>query len=277
MNHNTNIMAEMREMALSLGCIYPIPVIEEFYIPVPGAPGGHGHGEFLVMLLEGGAAGISYLLLPESHVEEYRSIRNASFAGKSPLDLLSEYSGDGPVNAMVSLAAVNAICQHVMRTTPEPLDHASDSLGLMDIVDGDRVGMVGYFAPLMKYLDAVKAELVIIEKDEALMKKNPGLPITMDPAALRGCTKVLCTSTILLNNTLDEVLGHCAGASHITVLGPTAGFYPDPLFRRGVHVLGGRYVVDGGLLLSRIRNGERWGDATKKLCFRKDRYTSILR
>ena len=269
-------MAEMREMAVSLSRSHVIPVIEEFFIPDPFEPGAHGRAEFLVMLLSGGAAGISYLLLPESHREEYRALRPGSIAGRPPADILRDYSGDGPVDAMISLAAVNAVCQHVMRTSPAPLDHATDSLGLMNIRDGDRVGMVGFFAPLMKYLHAVKAELVIIEKDKTLMKKNPGLPITMDPSELRGCTKVLCTSTTVLNNSLDEILGHCAGADHITVLGPTAGFYPDPLFRRGIHVLGGRYVSDGALLMSRIRKGERWGDATKKLCFVKDTYRSIL-
>lgn len=271
-----DIISEMIEMADKLTRSYAIPFIREFFLPNPHGTEENGHAEFLVMLLDGGAAGISYMLLPPECEQKYSELRSESFTGMSPLDILSRYSGVDPVESMVTLTAVNAICQHVMRQNPSLLDHATDSLGLMDIRDGDRIGMVGYFAPLMKYLENVRAELVILEKDETLLKKKPGLPITLDPSALHGCTKILCTSTTVLNNTLDEVLGHCTAATHITVLGPTAGYYPDPLFRRGVTVLGGRYVRDGGLLLSRIKAGMKWGDATEKLCFQRGTYCSIL-
>ena len=56
------------------------------------------------------------------------------------------------------------------------------------------------------------------------------------------------------------------------MLGPTAGFYPDPLFARGVDVVGSRFVIDAPLLLRRIEQGQRWGEATQKLCFQKSNY-----
>jgi len=56
------------------------------------------------------------------------------------------------------------------------------------------------------------------------------------------------------------------------VLGPTAGYFPDPLFARGVDVLGGRIVNDGMLLLQLIEQRKRWGVATQKLCFEAGNY-----
>ena len=78
-----------------------------------------------------------------------------------------------------------------------------------------------------------------------------------------------------MNDTLDEVLQHCTAAQHITVLGPTAGYFPDPLFARGVHVLGGRFVNDGMLLLQLISERKRWGGATQKLCFNSCDYEGL--
>ena len=177
---------------------------------------------------------------------------------------------------LLGLAAVNAVCQHAMRAGKVRLDRATDSLALLDLRDGDRVGMVGLFPPLLRIARQAGIELVVVEKDPAIVAAHPELDITLDVTALRRCNKVLCTGTTVLNDTLDEVLANCTAAVHVGVVGPTAGFLPDPLFARGVHVLGGRYVVDGGRLLERIRCGERWGDATARVCFRRDDYESPL-
>jgi uncharacterized protein (DUF4213/DUF364 family) len=135
--------------------------------------------------------------------------------------------------------------------------------------------MVGFFPPLLKYMHNSNADLVIVEKNPQLIERYPKLNVTLDVTELNRCNKVLCTSTTVLNGTLDEVLAQCQKAEHITVLGPTAGFFPDPLFARGVHVVGGRMVKDGKLLLKLIAAGQRWGDATQKLCFQARDYGKL--
>jgi uncharacterized protein (DUF4213/DUF364 family) len=160
-----------------------------------------------------------------------------------------------------------------MRITGRTPGTATDSIGLMQIETGDCVGMVGLFPPLLKYLRGSGAELVIVEKNSQLVDRFPNLHVSLDVAELQRCNKVLCTSTTLLNDTLDEVLHHCTAAEHISVLGPTAGYFPDPLFARGVHVLGGRLVNDGMRLLQLIAQQQRWGEATQKLCFQVSEYT----
>jgi uncharacterized protein (DUF4213/DUF364 family) len=114
-----------------------------------------------------------------------------------------------------------------------------------------------------------------VEKNEQLVERYPNLHVTLDVTELNTCNKVLCTGTTLLNDTLDDVLQQCTAAEHISVLGPTAGYFPDPLFARGVHVLGGRFVHDGMLLLQLIAERKRWGAATQKLCFQADQYEGV--
>jgi len=136
--------------------------------------------------------------------------------------------------------------------------------------------MVGLFRPLIKTIEKAGAELIIIEKNELLIKKFPHLPITLDLTKLSNCNKILCTSTTILNNSLDEILGHCLPDTFISIIGPTAGYFPDPLFARNIDVVGGRVVKDGELLLQLLAERKRWGDATQKICFRKETYTSII-
>jgi uncharacterized protein (DUF4213/DUF364 family) len=266
------IMTEVRDMALGLASRFQIPKIAGIVFP-PFYEGGQPKDcEFRAMALEGGAGGISYVLLPDSCAEDYRALKPQSFVGVRPEQYAESFSGADPLQNMLGLAAINAICQHVMRIANCTPGAATDSLGLMNIEDGDRVGMVGFFPPLLKYMRNSQAELVIVEKNEQLVERYPNLHVTLDVTELNTCNKVLCTGTTLLNDTLDDVLQQCNAAEHISVLGPTAGYFPDPLFARGVHVLGGRFVHDGMLLLQLIAERKRWGAATQKLCFQADRY-----
>ncbi len=265
----------MRDMALGLASRFQIPKIAGIVFP-PFYEGGQPKDcEFMALALESGAGGISYVLLPDSRAEDYRALTPQSFIGTRPEQYAEAFSGTDPVQNMLGLASINAICQHVMRITDCTPGTATDSLGLMNIEDGDRVGMVGFFPPLLKYLRNAKAELVIVEKNAQLVERYPNLPVTLDVTALNTCNKVLCTGTTLLNDTLDEVLQQCTAAEHISVLGPTAGYFPDPLFARGVHVVGGRLVNDGRLLLQLVSERKRWGAATQKLCFQAGDYVGI--
>jgi len=269
-----SIMAEIRDMALGLASRFPIPNIAGVVFPLFYAGGQPSDCEFMAMALEGGAGGLSYVLLPDSCAGDYRALASQAFIGARPEPYAEAFGGNDPVQNMLGLAAINAICQHVMRISSCKPIIAADSIGLLNIADGDRVGMVGFFPPLLKYVRNCKAELVIVEKNPQLADRFPDLPVTLDITELNRCNKVLITSTTLLNDTLEEVLSHCKAAEHISVLGPTAGYFPDPLFARGVHVLGGRMVNDGLLLLQLIAERKRWGAATQKLCFQASDYKS---
>jgi uncharacterized protein (DUF4213/DUF364 family) len=98
----------------------------------------------------------------------------------------------------------------------------------------------------------------------------------LDAAEFSACNKILCTSTTILYNSLDEILAHCSPAAFISIVGPTAGYFPDPLFARGVDIVGGRVVKNGELFLQLLSGKKRWGDATQKICFQKETYAGIV-
>jgi uncharacterized protein (DUF4213/DUF364 family) len=136
--------------------------------------------------------------------------------------------------------------------------------------------MVGLFYGLIKTIKEAKAELVVIEKNEQLIQKYPDLPITLDATKLSTCNKILCTSTTIMNNSLDEILAQCSPDAFVSIIGPTAGYFPDPLFARGVDVVGGRIVQNGELFLQQLAEKKPWGDATQRTCFQKQTYTGMI-
>jgi uncharacterized protein (DUF4213/DUF364 family) len=267
---------EFRKMVNEITAKFTLPPIASIFFPPFYKGGQPKDAQFMAVSLEGGATGISFVLLPDEKMEEYEALQPSAFVEKNPRGFALEFGNDDPVKEMIGLAAINAICQHVMRETNFVVDSATDSLGLLSVSSGDRVGMVGLFSGLIKTIKKANAELVIIEKNEQLIQKFPDLPITLDATKLGKCNKILCTSTTILNNSLDEILAHCSPDAFVSIIGPTAGYFPDPLFARGVDVVGGRIVKNGELFLQLLAERIRWGDATQRTCFQKKTYAGII-
>lgn len=264
-----------RKMVNELSARFTFPPIAEIFFPPFQKGGQPKDAQFMAVSLKGGATGISFVLLPDEKMGEYASLRPSSFVEKDPLEFALEFGSGDPLKEMISLASINAICQHVMRETNFLVDYVTDPLGLLSVSPGDRFGMVGLFSGLVEPIKKAGAELVIIEKNNLLIRRFPNLPIFLDLTKLNSCNKILCTSTTILNNTLDEILSHCSPEAFVSVIGPTAGYFPDPLFGRGVDVVGGRVVNNGQRFLQLLSERKRWGDTTHRTCFQKGTYSGI--
>jgi uncharacterized protein len=271
-----NIYQEFVQIVDRLANKYPIPPISQVFFPKFYVDGQPKECEFISLQLESGACGISFVLLPNDARENYQDMADSDLVGMNPVVLAADFGSDDPVKNMVGLSALNAVCQEVMRVSEFKPDSASDSVGMLDLQPGDRVGMVGFFRPLVKRVEDLGAELIIFEQKEDLVSKNPHLNITLDSTLLKNCNKVLCTSTTVYNNTLDAVLGNCSPEAFISVIGPTAGYFPDPLFARGVDVVGGTFINDGPAFMQRLREEKKWGSATSKISFQKSRYSGLF-
>ena len=271
-----NLKDEFRKMVNELTTKFTLPPIANIFFPPFYKGGQPKDAQFMAISLEGGATGISFVLLPDEKMEEYTALQPPAFAEKNPQEFALEFGNDDPIKEMISLASINAICQHVMRETNFAVDSATDSLGLLSVSARDRVGMVGLFFGLIKTIKKAGAELVVIEKKDQLIQKFPNLPITLDATKLSTCNKILCTSTTILNNSLDEILAHCSPDAFVSIIGPTAGYFPDPLFARGVDVVGGRVVKNSAPFLQLLAERKRWGDTTQRTCFQKETYAGII-
>ena len=131
--------------------------------------------------------------------------------------------------------------------------------------------MVGFFPPLVRRAREQEIPLTVVELRPELVQQVEGLTVTLDAAGLADCTKVVCTSTTLLNDSLETLLRHAHRCLEFVLVGPSAGCVPDPLFRRGVTAIGGTWVTDSARLLDRAARGEPWGDAARKFSLRNDR------
>jgi uncharacterized protein (DUF4213/DUF364 family) len=235
--------------------------------PLTDAPGKEG--EFCAVQLDDGSVGLAFTLLDGTLAALHA---RGEQSGRAALDLAHGFvEGDGAARAL-GLAAINALTRRLYDHAGFVPDDSVDSFGSLGLKAGDRLGMVGHFTPLIEQARTLDIPLTVLELKPELVRETPGLVVTLDPARLAGCNKIVSTSTLLLNDTFEAVAMLWKGKEAVAIVGPSAGCPPDPLFAAGVTAVGAAWVVDAVAFLARVAAGEKWGGTSRKVTLTSQRY-----
>lgn len=248
------------------------PAVRALHLP-PMPWNGTKDAEFGALELEEGSLGLSYLLLGDTLAA--LSADAGPLVGTDALTLARRWRDGQGAERALGFAAVNALSRHLFDRVGFVPPAATDSIGGLAPQAGDHIGMVGLFPPLLKQVTGSGARLTVLELRADLVGQHADHEVTLDPAALQACDKVLCTSTVLLNDTFDDVLAQCRRARAIALIGPGAGCLPDALFRRGVTVMGGSWIVDRPAFVAALRAGEPWGRHAMKFALSETGYRGV--
>jgi uncharacterized protein (DUF4213/DUF364 family) len=106
------------------------------------------HGSFCADQLAGGSTGLAYVLLAETQ-PRLRALDVEALPGREAIELAEWLTRDDPALRSVALAAVNALTRGLLDAARFTPDFATNSLGSLALAPGDRLGMVGFFPPLV--------------------------------------------------------------------------------------------------------------------------------
>ncbi len=268
------IAREMVSALERLAARTPIPRVRALHLAPPSADGTRA-GEFCALELDDGTLGLSYVLLGDAIARIRSEGAGERVRGAAALDVARGYAEREGADRVLGFAAVNALTALLFERAGFVPDAASDTIGELAPGPSDQVGMIGLFPPLVPRILATGARLTVVELNPRLAGEHDGWRVTLDPEALRACGKVLSTSTVLLNDTIDAVAARCAGASVFAIVGPGASCLPDPLFARGVTLVGGTWIVDRPALLDAIARGTPWGASARKTALRRGAYPGL--
>ncbi len=229
-----------------------------------------GNSKFGAMVLRDGTTGITYTGLDDALLDLQEPSRTGDLLGASPIEVARLYSGELGWQRSLGMAAINAVSQFVLSRGDYELPAMGRTLTQLAVGKGDHIGMVGYFAPLVKQARADGVRVTVLELDEYWLGDDEGVTVTLDPEHLSECNKIVCTGTVMVNGTVDSVLKHCRRATQILMVGPTVGCLPEPLFERGVTMLGGSRVVNTERFLTLWAAKEKWRDASERYVLSAD-------
>jgi uncharacterized protein (DUF4213/DUF364 family) len=189
--------------------------------------------------------------------------------------LLQGFASEDPAARALALGTYNALSASLYQAAGfEPPDRTADS-GLNRLSSGQRVGMVGYFSPLVDKLTARGCEVVVLERSPERVVERPGVVVTENPQDLAGCRQLLCTASTLINDSLEDVLAASRTGVRFELVGPSGSGLPDPLFARGVTAVGGVSFADRGRLIGHLDGGGSWGDAGRKYQLDANNYPGL--
>ncbi|WP_232756663.1 Rossmann-like domain-containing protein [Thauera phenolivorans] len=249
----------------------PNPRVRALHLPPPSAIGSKA-GEFCALELDDGSIGLSYVLLDDSLARLLDGDAAGAVARMDALELARQFVKGGAAERTLGFAAANALSRTVLDRAGYRPPRGGDSIGGIDPRPGEHIGMIGLFTPLLRRVVDAGARLTVVELEPAWAGDFDGYRVTLDARELEQCDKVLSTSTVLLNDSLDRMLAHCRRARYVALIGPSAGCLPDPLFARGVSAVGGSWIDDGPGMIDALRRGEPWGAFAWKFLIRREDY-----
>jgi len=249
----------------------PLPRVRALHLP-PGRRNEDNKGQFCALELEDGSIGLSYVLFDDTLEQLLKGSDGFGLAGADTLAVAHRYTTDSGICKTLGFAAANALTHCLFDRAGFRPDCSADSIGHMDPLPGEHIGMIGYFTPLLGRIIGSGARLTIVELKAELAGEHDGYRVTLDPEELSDCSKVVSTSTLLLNDTLERMLACCRNARWFALIGPSAGCLPDALFARGVTLLGGSWINDRDGYTAALRRGESLSDFASKFVLTVDSY-----
>jgi len=164
---------------------------------------------------------------------------------------------DNVLKAAVGIATINALSAILLEDDHCPYKPSAygNALDLVKISKEDTVVMVGAFPPFIKRIQEITKKLFVIEKNPRSIGKGDSVEIEPEARLLELIPQaniLIITGVTLVNHTLEPILGLARNVRDIVVVGPTASVYPEPLFKRGVTVLGGVRVTDASKMIHLI-------------------------
>lgn len=250
------------------------PDVRALHVPPVASESGKKKS-FCAIELSDGTLGLAYIALGDTRARMVASDIGVCLRGANLDVALAGWGATDGVARAIACAAGNALTRHFFDRAGFVPPRCADSVAGIAPMPGDRIGMIGYFAPLVGQIVRSGAELVVLELRDDLAGEYAGFEVTLEPGVLARCNKILCTSTVMLNDSFESLLRHGRAAESFVIIGPGAGYLPDPLFARGVTRLAGSWIEDAPALLDALMHGEPWGRSVSKFAIDRDVYPGL--
>lgn len=257
-----SISSETLALARKLHAALEAPDIVGLHLPALSADDAY-RDEFGFVFLQDGTAAPFYVSLPGT-LEALHARFPEPARTRLPLaDCLDGWNMSTLPERALALGAWNALSQHLLRRAGFVFP-ARGSVAGFEPERGERIGMVGYFCPVIDRLVEAGIEVLVVEQQPGRVPARDHVELSEDLAALKTCRLVYCTASALINDTLGQVLDNCAAAEAVDLIGPSGSGLPDLLLARGIHAVGGVSFADSAALRDALARRENWGRVGQK-------------
>jgi len=215
---------------------------------------------YTAVRVDRGDVGLAYTFRQETGPTCTALKMAGELSGKPAVQLVELLEEEDALSSAVGLATLNALLQRRM-----PASLGEDFFPLIKLQRSERVGMVGFFAPVIPVIRKSGCELLIFEEN---IKRGEGLHTPGEiPEKLPACSVVILSATTLINHTFEGIVPHLQQAREVVMLGPSTPMIPEIMGDYGVTLLAGMKIVKPAMVLRIVSEGggtQRLKDSVKK-------------
>ena len=199
---------------------------------------------FTAVQVSTGDVGLCHSLLEEIAPTCCQIVQRAGTLSGSPVTHLTELAKSWDIGErVIGFATINALSQIIIKREQQRYAvREGNILDEIDIRPTETVGMVGNIKPLVPTIRNKTSKLWIFERGQSF--DDSVLPDTACEELLPKADIVIITGSAIANGTIGRLLQLSENARTVGIVGPTASIVPDPLFRRGVDIIGGVIVTN---------------------------------
>ncbi|MGD8258194.1 MAG: DUF364 domain-containing protein [Desulfobacterales bacterium] len=203
---------------------------------------------YTVVTLSGGGIGLSYTYF-QNKTSCVLLNKMVDYENRPAAELLEHIKSENTIERSMALALINALNHDQALKLPE--DKKNQILfDEFQIGKGSRIAMVGYFGPLVHMLQQRNTKLEILDESRKLGQKDEFYK------KLGNWADVLfLTSTSILNNTTETILGHAHSNIKTVMLGPSTPMVGAAFEHLPVNMLAGTVPIDQEKIVKAIRHG----------------------
>lgn len=180
-------------------------------------------------------------------------------SGRSASAYLDDVSSDNALKKTLGIATLNALSLRLAQAGLAPqFEIGGDAFDEVEIAPGDKAVVIGALVPALKRFARLGVDYTVLEMDSRTLKGdelNHFATADRYPEFLPHADVVIITGVTLINDTLPELLSHLKPGAKVSLAGPTVSMLPQPLFRRGVTMVGGIVVTDPDRCLDLLSEG----------------------
>lgn len=181
--------------------------------------------------------------------------------GKAVSEIINYALDANVLKSAIGVATLNAVSHAILdlsRGREMPVIKDADGFDLLDIRPGEKVSLVGAFAPYIRRLKQMGNPFFIIERNPATLRVDE-MEYYRNATQLRETVSesdvLIMTGTAIVNHTIDSILSILHRGQRSAIIGPTASMVPDAFFERGVDVLAGVRLTDADLMIKVLKQG----------------------
>jgi len=160
-------------------------------------------------------------------------------------DVLGDLDSRESLRRAVAVSVLNALsaaCWESGFQGDYEIRSRTDAQDLIPLAEDAEVAVIGALGPVLQKLKKRGGAWWVVEQDPRTLRREEMahyVPADQSEPVISRSDILVITGVTLLNGTLEGILRKARQEADIYVMGPTAGMLPEPLFARGVHVVGG--------------------------------------